>query len=146
MLEKEKKKVKTKFVVPINGTVGIFKASPIYELNTGLGILWKNEGEERSNIIYLFFADLFQYNRELAGVQTSALIGGAWKTKRAGTFSAAFPLFDNPFNEVDLGLADDVVVRLGVAVHTRNNLAVTTHYYFKDGGGFIPSVTFGFSF
>ena len=60
MIEK-KEKVKTKLVLPINATVGVFKARPIYESGLGIGILVKKENDVRSNLFYVYSGTLFQY-------------------------------------------------------------------------------------
>lgn len=141
------KKVKTtiKAVIPITGTIGIYKSNAIYEMSTGIGISMKKENDLKNSLIYVLFGNLWQYDKELDRMRMAALIGLAWKTKRAGTFNITFPLAPSPNEEIP-SLMDDVKFRIGGTLHTGNSLAVTANFYYRSIDDFIPSVTFGFSF
>ena len=141
MLTKEEK-TDLKFLIPVNATVGIFRGSPIYEFSFGLGLSFKKPSEERSNLLYAFYSSAFQYDKELEKTEVNYLAGLAWKYKRAGTISVAFPM------EKD-GIYEDFDIRLGATVHTRNNLAVSMYWNmaFDDSTNpSIPSLAFGFTF
>ena len=144
MIEK-KEKTKVRLVVPLNGTIGLYKGRALYELSGGLGVSFNKENDSSSNLIYGFLATLWQYDRALDGMRSSGLLGLAWKTKRAGTFHIAFPVDDRSSSEVPT-LTDDIKVRIGATVHARNSLAVSTNFYYRSFDDFIPSLSFGFSF
>jgi len=140
----QKTKNKIKFVIPINGTIGVFRGRPIYEQHGGLGISIKKQNEERNQLLYVFFGTLYQYEEEIEAMKNSALVGAAWKTKRGESVSVAFPIEPNSVQVASI--TNDILLRIGYTVHTRNFLAVTTNFYYKKNGDFIPSLAFGFSF
>lgn len=134
---KIKHKTKVKLVVPLTGTVGFFKGSPIYESSFGIGFSLQKENKEDYNLFYAYSSLLFQYNKELAKSEGEALWGLAWQTK-AVTFGLGFPSSKE-------GFFRDVDMRFSTTVRARNNLAVTLHTYITESN-LLPSISVGFAF
>lgn len=144
-----KEKTDLKLVIPINATVGLFRARPIYELTLGLGVSFKKQSEKRSGLLYAFYSNAYQYNQELAKTQVNSLVGLAWKFRRVGSISIAFPTEKE-------GIYEDVDIRIGGTVHSRNNLAVSFYWNVgfdnsatpipENSTDLIPSLAFGFTF
>jgi len=145
MLDK-KEKATTKFVVPVNATIGIFKGKPIYETNVGIGLSIVNEKENKDNLIYAFIGNLFQYQKEIDRMNNDMIIGAAWRIKRMGTVSVAFPV-GSSFDLEET--STDIKLRISSTIISKNSTAVTLHVYLRDDEQtfeYLPSLSFGLSF
>jgi len=140
---KPRKEINFNLVLPINGTIGLFRGKPIYESGIGLGVSIKEKKSKKYSTVYGFISTVFQYNDELNRMDLGFLSGVAVKFKRSGTLSFAFPNGDTGriFEGVDL--------RIGTTLHTKKSLAFTIFWnigFDRELALALPSVAFGFSF
>lgn len=142
MLEPRKER-EISFVIPINGTIGLFRGKPIYETGGGLGISIKEKNSGKYSTIYIFASTVFQYNDESQKMETDLLSGIAIKFRRTGTLSFAFPSSDAG------GIYEGVDLRFGTTFHSKKAIDFSVFWnvgFDDDLSDSFPSAAFGFSF
>lgn len=144
----EKVKFTNRFSLVFGGTIGFFKANPIYELSSGIGY---NFGVKNKRMVYLFLGQLFQYNQDLERPEVANLYGVGFKPNKRGSISFAIVQTEDFKTSNSITKFDDVKFRTTFTGYPTKGVSISGHFYFgdffdDDSIDAFPTISFGFGF
>ncbi len=144
----EKVKFANRFSLVVGGTIGFFKSSPIYELNTGLGY---NFGVKNKHMAYLFLGQLFQYNSDLERPEVANIYGVGFKPNNRGSVSFGLIQTEDFKTLESMTKFDDIKFRATFTGYPTKGVSISGHFYFgdffdDDSIDAFPAISFGFGF
>ena len=118
-----------------NGTVGLFKNKPIFEVATGIGY---KIGPRKQSIIFVTYNNIYQFDEETDRNRRATLIEFGWFLKYL-SFKFAFPL------ERNNSLIPNIDTRGGIVFYPYKNFSIGGQLYrdYSSGQAF-PGISIGF--